>query len=136
MKKILSALTFGNTSGFGGDGTLTFGLGSGVFEQTASDTLTFSNSGSYINFLSGSAGQLSLDGASSSFFANLVSSGDILVNGATATSSEFVYSTSGTQGIYELATAAPEPGTWAMLALGLVGLVAFQSRRNRFNSNI
>jgi fibronectin-binding autotransporter adhesin len=34
------------------------------------------------------------------------------------------------------AAAAPEPGTWAMLALGLVGLVAFQSRRNRFNSNI
>jgi hypothetical protein len=100
----------------GRDGsTGTANLTAGLFEIEGA-TLTF-NGSSTINFTTGSTAQLSVNGQTQSSYDALISSGDILVNGAAATASQFSFSTLGSQGILELGSpvSAPEPSTWASL---------------------
>jgi autotransporter-associated beta strand protein len=83
------------------------GLGSGVFALTNSAVaLTFNDDGnghaSYINFLTGSRGQLQINGWSQAQFDALVSSGNIRVNGATAGANQFAYASVGGTGAYYL----------------------------------
>ncbi len=119
-----------NAGGQTGSGTLTFGLGSGVFEQTASSSLTIGTKG-VINFLSGSRGELSLNQVTSrSYFDNLVTAGQITLNGATATPSDFAFTTTGSgtaeQGIYTL---VPELATLGLMGIGMAGLLLLKRRR-------
>jgi hypothetical protein len=111
-------------AGFSSGGPITFGAGNGVFEESASSTLT----GVTINFLSGSAGELSLLGETATGFDALIASGAIEKNGvADMNTADFTTTTSGGQGILELAaTTAPEPSTWVMLMGGFALLLGVQ----------
>ncbi len=95
-------------SGGRGVGMLTFGPGDGVFMQTDSKHITFGTGGgesSYINFLSGSAGQLSLAGAKEEDFRQWVLDGKIRIDGRIATPDRFRYLALENQGVYLLAPA-------------------------------
>jgi hypothetical protein len=114
----------------GSAGTLT--LSGGTFEESASDAFTFdSASTSHINFSTGSSGVLSLYEASTSYLDGLVTAGDITVNGTVDTStSDFSVNGSSTgQGTLELASAVPEPSTWALMLGGLGVLALIQRKR-------
>jgi hypothetical protein len=109
----------------GRDGsTGTANLTAGLFEVEGT-TLTFNTASSNFNFTTGSTAELSVDGQTLTSYDALIASGNILVNGATATADEFTFTTSGSQGILELA-AAPEPSTWAMLIGGFALLLGVQ----------
>jgi hypothetical protein len=120
----------------GGTGTITLGLGTPQFILSGlTDTTSASFSigtGSYFNFLSGSGGALEFatgaGAVSRTFFDGLVTAGDILVNGATASPSSFSYAASNGLGVYAL---APEPSTWAVLGSGLCLLVGWSVSRRR-----
>jgi hypothetical protein len=120
----------------GGTGTITLGLGTPQFILNGlADTTAASFSigaGSDFNFLSGSGGALELGtgtgAVSQSFFDGLVTSGDILVNGATTTPSSFSYTAGNGLGVYTL---TPEPSTWAMLGSGLCLLAGWNFSRRR-----
>jgi len=84
---------------------------------------------SYVNFLSGGTGSLSLEGWNQSNFDALVTAGQIKIDGATASISAFSFSTVGAQGVYGLAP-IPEPSTYGIVAGGLV-LVGAMVRRRR-----
>jgi hypothetical protein len=106
-------------------------LTAGLFEVEGT-TLTFNTASSNFNFTTGSTAELSVDGQTLTSYDALIASGNILVNGATATADEFTFTTSGSQGILELA-AAPEPSTWAMLIGGfalLLGVQRLSRQRN------
>jgi hypothetical protein len=113
----------------GGTNLVTLGAGSGVFELTGLGSATTANfnintTSSAFNFLSGSDGAISINGANAAFYDGLISVGDIQINGTADTSAnDFTFSTSGGQGVLELAT-APEPSVWAMMFGGLAALLA------------
>ncbi len=89
-------------------GVLTFALGDGVFEQTNSNRLTFGThpeSDSYITFQPGSAGALSLAGATRETFDQLIRDGHIRIEGALADISRFSFTQEGPQGVLRLASA-------------------------------
>lgn len=91
-----------------GVGTLTFGPGDGVFMQTDSKQITFGAGGggdSFINFLPGSRGQLSLAGATRADFEQWVREGRIRIDGRNATTDRFRFLALENQGIYMLAEA-------------------------------
>jgi hypothetical protein len=83
-----------------------FGAGSGIFIQTTSGTLGFpmaDDAGTaYVNFVSGSKGQLSLFGATQDYFESLVQSGRIRIDGQPAKAASFKFSTADKQGVYAL----------------------------------
>jgi hypothetical protein len=100
--------------------------GNGLFEQTASNAIALSTGEFDINFASGSTGQFSLLGETATEFDTLITAGDIEIDGITdTTTSDFTYSSSGSQGVLALA-AAPEPTTWAMLFGGFALLFGVQ----------
>jgi hypothetical protein len=108
----------------------------GIFMQTgftlatglSTTASTFMIGGtSYVNFISGGTGYLSLEGWDQSSFDALVTDGRIKLDGATALTSDFSFSSAGGQGIYGLAV--PEPST-AMFLMGGVGVLASLRRRN------
>jgi hypothetical protein len=113
----------------GGTNRVTLGAGSAVFELTGLGGDTTANfnintASSAFNFLTGSDGEISINGADAAFYDGLISAGDIQINGAADTNaSDFTFSTSGGQGVLELAT-APEPSVWAMMFGGLAALLA------------
>ena len=121
----------------GGQGHIVFGAGAGVLDMTSLSTLTFYDGGPggdgsdncYINFLTGSQGQLQINGWTQTQFDTLVGLKDIRIDGVLATATDFNYSNVGGTGVYELATAVPEPTTWAMLLGGLGMLTMFRRRR-------
>lgn len=87
-------------------GVLAFGPGAGVFEQTHSHRLTFGDhpdSQSYISFLPGSNGALSLAGASREVFDDYIKQGRIRMNGVVSAPSAFSYAREGVQGVLRLA---------------------------------
>jgi hypothetical protein len=107
--------TLNDTNSTGGLATITFGLGSGVFEETASDVLSLGTDGFSVNFLTGSGGALSLysvDGG--------VTAASLLATNAGA----FSITTSGDEATVTLAV--PEPSTWAMLIGGFALLLGVQ----------
>jgi hypothetical protein len=83
-----------------------FGAGAGIFIQTTSATLGFplteDADTAYVNFVSGSKGQLSLCGATKDYFEGLVQSGRIRIDGKRAKTSDFKFSTADKQGVYAL----------------------------------
>jgi hypothetical protein len=113
----------------GGTNRVTLGAGSAVFELTGLGGDTTANfnintASSAFNFLTGSDGEISINGADAAFYDGLISAGDIQINGAAdTTASDFTFSTSGGQGVLELAT-APEPSVWAMMFGGLLAFGA------------
>ncbi len=91
-----------------GNGVLTFGLGDGVFEQTGSSRLTFGanpDAECYITFQSGSAGALSLAGATRETFEAHVRDGHIRIEGGVAEMSRGAFAQEGAQGVLRLASA-------------------------------
>ncbi len=119
-----------------GNGISKMNITDGVFMQTgftlatglSSTKSTFMiGSTSYVNFISGGTGYLSLQGWDQSSFDALVTAGQIKLDGATASTSDFSFSTNGSQGTYALAV--PEPCT-AMSLMGGVGVLALLRRRN------
>ncbi len=132
---------FGNTlsataTWTSGNGISKMNITDGIFMQTgftlatglSSTASTFMIGGtSYVNFISGGTGYLSLEGWDQSSFDALVTAGQIKLDGATALTSDFSFSTNGDQGTYRLAV--PEPST-AMFLMGGVGVLALLRRRN------
>jgi hypothetical protein len=109
-----STVIFNDDAGVGAPGGgawVVFGLGSGVIELTNLSTLTFvwepPNDANYFNFLTGSQGQLQINGWSQNQFDALVANGAIRVDGAMAVPSQFVYTTNAAAGVgtYQLAPA-------------------------------
>ncbi|HSH93173.1 MAG TPA: hypothetical protein VK968_03435 [Roseimicrobium sp.] len=90
-----------------GVGILTFGQGDGVFMQTDSKQIIFGQGGgsaSYIDFLAGSRGQLSLNEATEEDYVAWVKAGKIRLNGQPTTPDKFRFINLPPQGIYLLAT--------------------------------
>ncbi|HSH92995.1 MAG TPA: PEP-CTERM sorting domain-containing protein, partial [Roseimicrobium sp.] len=125
-----------------GNGASNMNITDGVFMQTgftlatglSSTKSTFMiGSTSYVNFISGGTGYLSLEGWGQSSFDALVTAGKIKIDGATASTSDFSFSTNGNQGIYGLFAPIPEPSTYGLVAGGLV-LVGAMVRRRRANA--
>ncbi len=121
-----------------GNGTSKINITNGIFMQTGITLATGLSSvastfmigdTSYVNFISGGTGYLSLEGWAQSNFDALVTAGKIKIDGATALTSAFSFSTNGAQGIYSL-SAIPEPSTYGIVAGGLV-LVGAMVRRRR-----
>ena len=120
-------------------GEITFGSGSGELLVTGLNSLTNSNTfnvntaDAYINFLTGSGGQFEVSAANAaaplSFFQGLVTSRAIKLNGSAATISDFAYSTSGNNGVFQLAAPVPEPASLGLVAAGGLGLLACRMRR-------
>jgi autotransporter-associated beta strand protein len=101
-----------------GNGRITFGSGAGVLDMTNLTSLIFwdgysgtsttsladGSDNCYINFLTGSQGQLQINGWTKSQFENLVALHDIRIDGAAATRSQFAYANVGGTGVYGLRT--------------------------------
>jgi hypothetical protein len=83
-----------------------FGAGTGIFTQTTSGTLSFPQADdagtAYVNFVSGSKGQLSLFGATQAYFEGLVQAGRIRIDGQPAKTTSFKFSMVDKQGVYAL----------------------------------
>jgi hypothetical protein len=94
--------------GAGGTGykKIEFGLGDGTFIQTKVGTLVFpiiDDAGTaYVNFVTGSKGSLSLNGATKDYFDGLVKANRIKIDDKPALPSDFNFMTSGGQGVYKL----------------------------------
>jgi hypothetical protein len=87
-----------------GNGILTFGPGDGIFMQTDSKQIAFGPDGdSYIDFQSGSRGQLSLNEATEEDYIAWVNAGRIRLNGKRTTPDQFRFVNLPPQGIYILA---------------------------------
>lgn len=89
-------------------GILSFGLGNGVFKQTASQRITFGNdpdSDAYITFQPGSRGAISLAGATPATFNELIAQGRIRVDGCIADPDRFRFTQEESQGVLRLASA-------------------------------
>lgn len=127
-----SAGVGGSSANSGNSGILTFGLGNGVMDFAdglASYEFGTLGGANYINFLSGSGGMLIINGWTESQFETLVAAGDIRIDGATASASDFAYGTDGDgDGKYTLAT-VPEPSTLALAGCGVAALGALIRRR-------
>lgn len=88
----------------GGNGILTFGLGDGILMQTDSGKIAFGQGeDSYIDFQSGSRGQLSLNEATEKDYIAWVNAGRIRLNGNRTTPDKFRFLSLPPQGIYILA---------------------------------
>ena len=103
---------------------LTFGLGNGTV-SFASELL--GGNGSFIDFLTGSGGALSITGFTSANYASWWDSGFLRINGVAGApgafnSSDFLVTDS-------TLTLVPEPSTWALLAVSLTTLAIFRRRR-------
>jgi hypothetical protein len=130
-----TATTFGLAAN--GDVTSTgsgiVNIGGGILELDNLTTLTIGTAApSYFNFLTSGAGvgALEFNGFSQANFDSLITSGDILVDGATAAPNEFNFSTSGNDGVFQLAPGAvPEPSSLAMMGGGIMGLYLIACRR-------
>jgi len=118
--------------------------GNGIFELSnlGNTTSDFNMGTSVLNFATGSTAEFSVGttsaAASSTFFDNLIASGNVSVGGVVDTNqSDFAYSASGDQGILSLATpaAVPEPSTWALMIGGLASLAFFGRMRRKANGN-
>lgn len=118
--------------GVGQDGvttmTGTINITDGSFVQTGSSTVDFGTTSDTINFVSGGTGYLSVLGWTQSQFDNLVTAGNITIDGATASPGSFTYSSTGGQGVYQLAAPVPEPGALTLMAVGF-GLLLVAKRR-------
>ncbi|MEO7932617.1 MAG: PEP-CTERM sorting domain-containing protein [Chthoniobacterales bacterium] len=119
-----------------GNGASKINITDGIFKQTgftlatglSTTASTFMiGTNSYVNFISGGTGALSLQGWDQSSFDALVTAGQIKLNGAAASISDFSFSSADGQGIYGLAS-VPEPTTIATL-LGGIGMLALFRRR-------
>ncbi len=128
------------TNGSGLTGTITFGSGNGVLlitglNSTSAPDFNINTSDSHINFLTGSGGKFEVSAAgtaaSQAFFDELVTSGAIEQNGALAATSDFSYSTSGNNGVFQLAAPVPEPASLGLVAAGGLGLLACGFRRRK-----
>jgi len=87
-----------------GTGVLTFGPGDGILMQTDSKQISFGpDENSYIDFQSGSRGQLSLNEATEADYIALVNAGRIRLNGNRTTPDKFRFVNLPPQGIYVLA---------------------------------
>jgi hypothetical protein len=87
-----------------GNGILTFGSGDGIFMQTDSKQIAFGQGeDSYIDFQSGSRGQLSLNEATEEDYMAWVNAGRIRLNGKRTTPDTFRFVSLPPQGIYILA---------------------------------
>jgi hypothetical protein len=109
-----------------GNTTSDFNLGSTVLDFAAGSTAEFS------------VGTTS-SAASSSFFNNLIASGNISVGGVIDTNqSDFAYSSVGDQGIFSLATptAVPEPSTWELMIGDVASLVLLGRMRRNANGKL
>ena len=118
-----------------GNGISTMNITDGIFMQTgftlatglsATESTFRIGDTSYVNFISGGTGYLSLEGWEQSSFDDLVTAGKIKLDGETALTSDFSFSTNGGQGTYGL---VPEPST-AMFLMGGVGVLALLRRRS------
>jgi len=87
-----------------GTGMLTFGPGDGILMQTDSKQISFGpGEESYIDFQSGSRGQLSLNEATEEDYIAWVNAGRIRLNGKRTTPEQFRFVSLPPQGIYILA---------------------------------
>ena len=87
-----------------GNGILTFGPGDGIFMQTDSKQISFGpGEDSYIDFQSGSRGQLNLNEATEEDYIAWVNAGRIRLNGKRTTPDQFRFVNLPPQGIYILA---------------------------------
>ncbi len=87
-----------------GNGILTFGPGDGIFMQTDSKRISFGpGEDSYIDFQSGSRGQLTLNEATEADYIAWVNAGRIRLNGKRTTPDRFRFLNLSPQGIYLLA---------------------------------
>ncbi len=87
-----------------GNGILTFGPGDGILMQTDSKQISFGpGEDSYIDFQSGSRGQLSLNEATEEDYIAWVNAGRIRLNGTRTTPDKFRFVSLPPQGIYILA---------------------------------
>lgn len=87
-----------------GNGMLTFGPGDGILMQTESKQIAFGQGeDSYIDFQSGSRGQLSLNAATEEDYIAWVNAGRIRLNGKRTTPDKFRFVSLPPQGIYILA---------------------------------
>ena len=119
-----------------GNGVSKMNITDGIFMETgitlatglsATESTFMIGNSSYVNFISGGTGYLSLQGWDQSSFDDLVTAGQIKLDGETALTSDFSFSTNGSQGIYGLAV--PEPST-AMFLMGGLGVLALLRRRS------
>ena len=119
--------TFGNgVNSITNGARLTFGLGNGTV-SFASELL--GGNGSFIDFLTGSGGALSITGFTSANYASWWDSGFLRINGVAGApagfnSSDFLVTDS-------TLTLVPEPSTWALLAVSLTTLAIFRRRLRR-----
>jgi len=120
-----------------GNGASTIKITDGIFMQTGITLATGLSTTastfvigdfSYVNFISGGTGYLSLQGWDQSSFDALVTEGAILKDGAPASTSDFSFSTNGAQGVYGL-VAVPEPTVFALAGLGLFVVLISARRR-------
>ena len=112
------------TSSFTNGGRLTFGLGNGTVSFAGAPTI---GGGSFVDFLTGSGGALSITGFTSANYASWWDSGFLRINGVAGSSggfnsSDFVVNDA-------TLTLVPEPSTWALLAVSLTTLAIFRRRR-------
>ena len=124
----------GGTSTFGtGANTITngarmtFGLGNGTVSFASE--LLIGGTNSFVDFLTGSGGALSITGFTSANYASWWDSGFLRINGVAGApagfnSSDFLVTDS-------TLTLVPEPSTWALLAVSLTTLAIFRRRLRR-----
>jgi hypothetical protein len=103
-----------------------FGLGNGTVSFAAAPTIS---GASFIDFLTGSGGALTITGFTSTNYASWWDSGFLRFNGVAGSSggfnsSDFVVTDS-------TLSLVPEPSTWALLAVSLTTLAIFRRRLRR-----
>jgi hypothetical protein len=118
-----------------GVGDLTLGEGNEVFELTDASSIFFGTTGSYINFDAGTDGSVELfnggtAGSTLTNFDSYVAADNILLNGAATTAAAFTETTNGSEDVYTLTAAVPEPSTWAMGLAGF-GMLGWLQRFRR-----
>ena len=105
---------------------MTFGLGNGTVSFAAAPTIS---GASFIDFLTGSGGALTITGFTSTNYASWWDSGFLRINGVAGApgafnSSDFLVTDA-------TLTLVPEPSTWALLAVSLTTLAIFRRRLRR-----
>jgi hypothetical protein len=83
--------------------------------------------GSFVDFLTGSGGALSITGFTSANYASWWDSGFLRINGVAGSPGSFNSSDFLVNGA--TLTLVPEPSTWALLAVSLTTLAIFRRRR-------
>jgi len=105
---------------------LTFGLGNGTV-SFASELL--GGNGSFVDFLTGSGGALTIAGFTSTNYASWWDSGFLRINGVAGAPAGF--NGSDFRVTDSTLTLVPEPSTWALLAVSLTTLAIFRRRLRR-----